>query len=485
MQTIKENRYFLIILLGLVLLNALVWNWGDFGVERKLFEDGTYTDDGALYDKIARNIIERGVFSDDDSVKKSQTEPLYPLIIAGVYKLFGPQQDALRILNLIIFCISAILFYFLARSLLGYEKIARVSAIIFAFCYPLVDEVGQIHREVIFIFLILLLAWFIYKGQRTGEKKWFFVSGIILGLAILLNAIVQLLPLFILAWFVYFHRKQFKTLFFWKRVILFMLGLLIIVTPWIMRDFFKEGKLESVTPKGGLMLFRRVEIMDGVKNNFWSHLIGQTTGYYFVQKFDPDVDIRKLQEHSLVVDLAKKIRNSDKEYQDVEGQLIKNALKEIINNPGLLVAASLLDFIRLNSPVLPYVSILPVKTFSTKEVDILFAQGRWNHVPNYIKASFLIFVRLAWLLFFTLVIYGVIKSKNKLSVLGPILLLIIYFNLFYSLIHGIPRYAYPIYPFYIMFFVAGGFALYTKFFRRNSHHTGQAKLSQEMTQGSK
>ncbi|MBU4285013.1 glycosyltransferase family 39 protein [Patescibacteria group bacterium] len=479
MQTIKENRYFLIILLGLTLLSALLWSWGDFGIQHKLFADGTYTDDGALYDKIGRNIIEKGIFSDDGSTRESLIEPLYPLIIAGVYKLVGPNQDALRILNLIVFCISIILFYFLVRSLFRHEKIAKTSAIIFAFCYPLANEVGQIHREVIFIFLTLLLALFIYKSQETGKKKWFFGSGIILGLAILLNGVAQLLPLFILTWFFCFYRKQFKTLFFWKRVILFILGLLIVVSPWIMRDLFKKGKLEFVSPKGGLIFSRRVEIMNGIKNDFWSHLVGQTVGYYFVQKFDPDVDIKKLWKHPLTIDLAEKIENSKKEYGDVEIQLIKNGLKEIISNPVMLVAASLLDFIRLNSP------LLPAKNFSVREASTLFVQYRWNHVPNYIKTSFLIFVRLVWLLFFALVVYGIVKSKNKLSVLAPILLLIIYFNLFYSLIHGIPRYAYPIYPFYIMFFVVGIFAFYSKFFRRDSHHTSQAELSQEMTQGSK
>jgi 4-amino-4-deoxy-L-arabinose transferase-like glycosyltransferase len=70
-------------------------------------------DDGRLYSKFARNLVDRGVFSADDSEPFTPSMirlPGYPLLVAVVYRAFGEGNDrAVRIVQGILHFITAVI----------------------------------------------------------------------------------------------------------------------------------------------------------------------------------------------------------------------------------------------------------------------------------------------------------------------------------------------------------------------------------------
>ena len=75
---------------------------------------------------------------------------------------------------------------------------------------------------------------------------------------------------------------------------------------------------------------------------------------------------------------------------------------------------------------------------------------------EFIKGSIILIIRLIWLIFFFFVIYGGIKMiKKNLLKCSWLILIILYFNIIYSLLFAIPRYALLVWPFYIILFVYG------------------------------
>src|ERR1700741_3534330 len=59
-------------------------------------------DDGLTYDQMARNLVERHVYSHDTEPPFAPSlirMPGYPLFLAGVYSIFGHDKTAVRIIQ--------------------------------------------------------------------------------------------------------------------------------------------------------------------------------------------------------------------------------------------------------------------------------------------------------------------------------------------------------------------------------------------------
>jgi hypothetical protein len=85
-----------------------------------------------------------------------------------------------------------------------------------------------------------------------------------------------------------------------------------------------------------------------------------------------------------------------------------------------------------------------------------------------VKAVIILGVRFVWFAFLFFVIYGFVKNLKNWGKIGWIFSIIIYFNLAYSAVHAIPRYALPIYPFYIILTVVGATYFYNRYAKKQA-----------------
>ncbi|MBI5079622.1 glycosyltransferase family 39 protein [Candidatus Wolfebacteria bacterium] len=450
-----EKNKIIILIFSLALLSGFFWNYPMFGQP--------VSSDQVLYEEVAQNILSGKGFAYNG--KDAGIEPVYPLFLAGVYKVFGHNYDVVRIIQIVLFALSIVFVYLLSGKIFGF-KIAIWSSLITTSFYGIANQAGSLTTETFFIFLLMIFVWFLYKASHENKYKWFAASGISLGLATLTRGIIQYF--FIVAvinFFIVFYKKiSLKEVSF--KIGVFIISFFIILTPWLLMERLIGGVGMAVVPKAGGGLIARVEKMEKIYPNYAGHFVGHLFGYFFSEKLGLNAKYEDYRQVAATDARIAELMKSGKSETEIDQILSAEAKDKILKAPQKYILISIIDFISFNSPILPQKSNFQ----NTLEIHPMFAEGRHPEIPDWEKAAIILTVRGIWFLFLFFAVYGAAKSvKNprrdggaSWQKFGWILLIIFYFNLAYSAIHAIPRYALPIYPFYIMLCVIGLMKFYEK-----------------------
>ena len=450
----SSNFKFIIIIFSIALLSGFFWSSKIFG--QSLNPGG----DEPFYDKVTLNILAGHHFCQGFEELCIEPQPLYPLFLAGVFSVFGHNWDVVRLIQIILFALIAVLVFLLAKKLFS-RRVAVYSGLLTALFYPLANYSGRLYREVFFTFLVVLFIYCLSQIYFSQKKKWFIFSGITLGLVVLTNAVTYFLPLVVVGNFLIIYKKRF---FSKKKLIsffLFLFFLTIIFTPWLMRNYYSAGGSADI--QGGSTLVGRAYLVDDIQGEYQEHFIGQSFGYFFAKKLNSQLDTRQLSTFppENVYKQLDELSSLGYDQKETGKILQKEALLKIFKNPHLYFLGNFLYFISFNNPMLPN-----PETFDVSRIQNLFV-GTHPELTDFTKTIIILGIRLIWLTFFFFVIYGAIKIISNWPRFGWLILVIIYFNLIYSLLFAIPRYALPIYPFYIILFVYGLSVFLSKFRFRN------------------
>ena len=179
------------------------------------------TYDGMIFDDVATNVIEHGQFrlSPDSPEKKvfysvkegfSWRPPVYPLFLAGIYKIFGHNFASVRIIEILIAGLTVFLVYFTGKKFFN-AKTGLLASLIIVLYPPFIQFSGYFMRENILVFFMMPLLYYLLKISFNEKISYmdFLVTGVILGLTALLRTVVIVYaPLFILA-FLFMRGKRF------------------------------------------------------------------------------------------------------------------------------------------------------------------------------------------------------------------------------------------------------------------------------------
>ncbi len=169
--------------------------------------------------------------------------PVYPLFLASVYYFTGPNDFAVRLLQILLSALTAVFLFFIAKKLLG-EKIAWIAGLACAVYPPLIIYSAIISSETLFIFLAAASVLFLFRGLESGAYREFVISGILLGAAHLCRSILTLYPFFLMALAILLRKG-------WKEIgglaIVAVLSFLVVM-PWTLRNYghFKGFMLINV-----------------------------------------------------------------------------------------------------------------------------------------------------------------------------------------------------------------------------------------------
>jgi len=200
--------------------------------------------------------------------------PLYILLIAGIFKFFGPNLIIVRLVQIAISVASVYLLFWLGQRLYG-RRTGLMTALLGALAWPFVVFPYLLLSETLFIFLFLLCVCFLSEffaitnqnfsplGHQENKKtnkllgvmgSWWFVlfpqnrkawltllgGGICLGLAALTRGQVLSFVPFILIWFWLALKRK------WQAAVGAFLVLLIVfavtVSPWVLRNVGVYGR---------------------------------------------------------------------------------------------------------------------------------------------------------------------------------------------------------------------------------------------------
>lgn len=215
-----------------VFFRILVVVWG-VGFDRDL----TFFD-ARDYDRHALNFLSgKGL---TNGIAWASRPPLYPLFLAGVYRLFGHSYLAVRLLQSLLGALTILLVYGALR--LYFSRSVSLWTSFFTACHPLlVSYAGNILSETLSLFCLALFLVVFLRGKR-GVDGW--GGGTLFGVLLLCRAsFIFFLP------FVLFHivrdKKNSAALFG------FLLSAGLILAPWAIRNDRILHRFVPLTTNGG------------------------------------------------------------------------------------------------------------------------------------------------------------------------------------------------------------------------------------------
>jgi len=225
--------------------------------------------DGKLYEQVATNLVNFGVFSEDADMPKNPTLirlPGYPLFLAGVYETAGVGNNtAVRACQAIIYTCASLLAAIVAMSWVsGSRRRRRRGAawvfILAALCPFTTIFAATILTETLtmfFLAVLMLAATFAIRSSSTSESViWWVIAGIASGAAVLLRPDSGLFALgtgltIIASVFAFADKlSSFRTRIFrciWQGSVL-SAAFVVVLIPWTIRNEEIFGIFQPLAP---------------------------------------------------------------------------------------------------------------------------------------------------------------------------------------------------------------------------------------------
>lgn len=228
-------------------------------------------DDGRVYAQTAINVLEQHVFSHENQppyVPSIIRLPGYPLLLAGVYKLFGHGNNtAVRVVQAGIDTLTCVLMALVAFEwAVDDERKHRAALIAFglaAVCPFTAIYVATVLTEVPTNFLAVatvLTVTFAFKAtdntDNTDRRKivlWWVVSGLIAGLAVLFRPDSGLFAAAIGGTLVVWAFFRWRVKSFFVSAVLFSVAFCVVLVPWTIRNYRAFHVFQPLAPTHGEM----------------------------------------------------------------------------------------------------------------------------------------------------------------------------------------------------------------------------------------
>ncbi len=230
--------------------------------------------DALTYDRLALEIGRGNLLLRGETFVHA---PLYPYFLALVYKAFGHNYYAARLIQILIGSFSCVLIYLLARKLFD-RRVALSSSVIASFYGILIYFEGELLIPFLIVSLNLLAILLLLRAQEKPSCKRWFISGLILGLSAIARPNVLLFVLLIPIWIVFIFRKKKA-----KREILSYcasLGLatILVILPVTLRNYLVEKDFILISSEGGINFYLgnnpRAEETIGIRPGIeWKRLV--------------------------------------------------------------------------------------------------------------------------------------------------------------------------------------------------------------------
>lgn len=226
LKKIITNKIFLIFVLALILRLGFLVFFSPLPLE---------SSDAPYYNAIAFQILRGEGFVYDDELKHLAPPPLYPLFLAGIYKIFGQNYDVVRIIQAILSALTCVLIYLIAENLFN-RKVGLIAALLVIIYPSFILQSTAILTETLFTFLLALAMLCLVLILQNSSINWSLAVGISIGLATLTRSVTLFFPILILPLMLLYKKKQSIMIAF-RNFIFIVMAMFLIMSPWIFRDY--------------------------------------------------------------------------------------------------------------------------------------------------------------------------------------------------------------------------------------------------------
>lgn len=199
----------------------------------------------------------------DSGVPTVVSPPLYVWLVAAVYEWLGVKTDAARVvlqfLNLVFHAITLVTLFYYARKLLGVVT-ARVFAVLFV-CHPhVIFLASNVWESSLTLMLLSLILYWVTTGFTRFAVVECLAFGVLLGLTALSNPawslMYPLVCLGIFRWRMKGERGRLSVLALLPVCGTVLLGFLLVISPWLLRNYQVTGEIMYVRGMSGPELFK-------------------------------------------------------------------------------------------------------------------------------------------------------------------------------------------------------------------------------------
>jgi predicted acyltransferase len=229
--------------------------------------------DGVVYARLARNLLEQGVFSNSEQAPFSPTlirTPGYPLFLATVYGAFGHDNNAaVRIVHAALDTLTCIIAAAIAWVWMEDERRKRRMAVtaflLAALCPFIVIYSGLVLTETLTTLLMAAMTLTASLALKTDRRPWaallWVTTGLIAGCAVMVRPDAGLFAAGIGATLIiselFLDRRNSRFLrciatAAWKGAI-FSIAFCLVPAPWAVRNYKVFGLVQPLSPAHGEM----------------------------------------------------------------------------------------------------------------------------------------------------------------------------------------------------------------------------------------
>jgi len=192
--------------------------------------------------RIARSIASGQGFSSPlfgNTGPTAWTTPVYPYLVAGMFRVFGIYSQAsawaILTLNCLFSAVTSIPVYFIARQCFDRRSAHWAAGIWALFPYGVYFASGYVWGFCLDALMLTLVVWgTLAMKQETRPTRWM-GYGLLWGAAALTNAVILSTLPFLLGWLVWRHARS-KTPWLPNLAVAVLL-LLVVVSPWFFRNY--------------------------------------------------------------------------------------------------------------------------------------------------------------------------------------------------------------------------------------------------------
>lgn len=443
-----------IILLGLLMAAAMsvindTWRNTHFS---------DYHDDAEIYNRTALLILEKHSFGEEGRgfVGAFRRAPGYPIFLAGSYALLGKTPAAAFATQTILWILSLVLLWSLAKIYFPYPY-RLLPSLFLALSWFIALQTTIILPELFTLFLLLLFLWTLERFFITKKSTHLLVAGAALAWFILIRP-VALYGLPFMLFFLWLRERNCVPAKALMRACgIFLLIPFLAVGAWMARSIIllDTWQIQSGSYVVGWKSLEASAPWERVT----ATLIAATTGDIIADRFSPGYSaspdhypfMKTIFNRMRVLD-AQKIPEAEK-----ERILYQETWERIYANPVRFALAGILGLVRQNVPL----------NHRAQPITHLFAGGTYPFLSFWQKVGILIPLRLFGYAVLALIIYGIFLHYRKWRIWGMVLFWILFYNLFYAFFtHNEVRYMLPLWPLYLLYATAGLMAIRQRYAAR-------------------
>lgn len=216
------------------------------------------------YDLIAMNLINgHGYRLDPATSPTIFLTPGFVLILAALFTTFGKSLLVVKVFHLLVSSVTAYLVYRLGMRITTSKSVGVIAALIY-FLHPgtvIADSRGG--PETAMTAMIVAFMLLIYRALERDRLRDYALAGLVFGTLLLVKSTPALFPGMLFLYLAARRRSVVGLATAGARVAMLCAATMLILTPWVVRNYLLVGTfIPTMTLQGGA-LFQGVHVVEG------------------------------------------------------------------------------------------------------------------------------------------------------------------------------------------------------------------------------